>query len=430
MSCPTTNTTHTVTGITSSSSGTVTNTSEVASGATLACSLTTPYNWNASVNPGQGATRSKVSASVTSGGGSVSVSRTNGSTAHTITYTPPVVTSQSSAVVKIEHRKQNSYYDGDAGSYQWPFGNIGTLTTVNITVTVCPVAATTVSITSVDDITPDENSTDVVTATPSMATGRTVSSYAWTTTNSSVISLSSTTIESPMLTFGNITTNTSATIGVTITDNTGATATASQAYTVQFMNQGPTASLTGSGAVAVNTAATMDGSTSYDIDGQSLTYAFSATNEGESFTSGGASSTSSWSFTPTEVGTYTVTLTVSDGTLTNTATKTVLSTNSEGETTTGAGGYGFEVYNAAGSALIRGDELLVRKAVVLDANSLGAVNATLSGTETATKVLAVTAGEGNTGAQITVTTGTTSGSLNLAILNALAGAQIYIYIMR
>jgi len=427
LSCPTTNTTHTVTGITSSSSGTVTNTSEVASGATLACSLTTPYNWNSSFNPGSGATRSNVSASVTSGGGSVSVSRTHGSTAHTITYTPPVVTSQSSAVVKIQHRKQNSYYNSDSGTYQWPFGNLGTLTTVNITVTVCPVAATTVSITSVDDITPNENTTDVVTATPSMAAGRTVSSYAWTTTNANVISLSSTTIESPTLTFGNVTTNTSATIGVTITDNTGATATDSQAYTVQFINQGPTASLTGSGAVAVDTAATMDGSTSYDIDGQSLTYAFSATNGGESFNSGTASSTSTWSFTPTEVGTYTATLTVSDGTLTNTATKTVLSTNSEGETTTGAGGYGFEVYNAEGSAIIRGDELLVRKAKIVTANSSGAASTTITGTEAATRVVGTTAGEDNTGAQITVT-GTTTKTVNIA--NALANARIYLYLLR
>ena len=425
--CPTTNTAHTITGITTTSTGTLSQTSIVSSNNSLICSLTTPYAWQDGFNPSSTAIRSNItSVSVTSGGGSVSLSRTNNSTAHTITYTPPATSTETTAVVQIQHRKQDTYYDGDSGNYFWSSG--GALTTVNITVTICPVSQTTVSITSVDSVTPTENSTDVVTATPVTASGVTISSYAWTTTNSNVISLSSTTAQSPTLTFGNVTQNTVATIGVTVTDSTGATATASQSYSVQFVNQAPVAILNGPGSVTVSTAATMDASASYDDDGQSLTYQFTATNGGQSFSSGTASSTNTWSFTPTDSNSsYTVTLTVSDGVTTSTATKSVLSVSNANETTTGAGGFGFEVLNASGGTILRGDELLIRKAKVVTANSSGAASTTITGTEAGTRIIGMTAGEANTGVEISVT-GTTTKTVTLS--NALANEKIFLYLLR
>lgn len=425
--CPTTNTAHTITGITTTSTGTLSQTSIVSSNNSLFCSLTTPYNWISS-NPSSEVTRSNItSVSVTNGGGSVSLSRTNNSTAHTITYTPPATSTETTATIQIQHRKQTA--NQVEGFYQWPTTNQGALTTVNITVTICPVSQTTVSITSVDSVTPLENSTDVVTATPVTASGVSISSYAWTTTNSNVISLSSTTAQSPTLTFGNITqNNTVATIGVTVTDSTGATATASQSYSVQFVNQAPVAILNGPGTVTVSTAATMDASDSYDNDGQSLTYQFTATNGGQSFSSGAASSTDTWSFTPTDSNSsYTVTLTVSDGVTTSTATKSVLSVSNANETTTGAGGFGFEVLNASGGTILRGDELLIRKAKVVTANSSGAASTTITGTESGTRIIGMTAGEANTGVEISVT-GTTTKTVTLS--NALANEKIFLYLLR
>jgi len=425
--CPTTNTAHTITGITTTSTGTLSQTSIVSSNNSLICSLTTPYAWQSGFNPSSTAIRSNItSVSVTTGGGSVSLSRTNNSTAHTITYTPPATSTETTAVVQIQHRKQDTYYDGDSGNYFWSSG--GALTTVNITVTICPVSQTTVSITNVDSVTPAENSTDVVTATPVTASGVTISSYAWTTTNSNVISLSSTTAQSPTLTFGNVTQNTVVTIGVTVTDSTGATATASQSYSVQFVNQAPVAILNGPGTVTVSTAASMDASDSYDNDGQSLTYQFTATNGGQSFSSGTASSTDTWSFTPTDSNSsYTVTLTVSDGVTTSTATKSVLSVNNASETTTGAGGFGFEVLNASGGTILRGDELLIRKAKVVTANGSGAASTTVTGTEAGTRIIGMTAGEANTGVEISVT-GTTTKTVTLS--NALANEKIFLYLLR
>ena len=426
--CPTTNTTHTITGITTTSSGTLSQSNIVSSNNVLICSLTTPYVWLDSFNPGSAATRSNiVSVSVTSGGGNVSLNRTNNSTAHTITYTPPAITTESTAVIQVQHRKQIANYIGDSGSYQWPNLNQGTLTTVNITVTICPVSQTSVSITSVDDITPVENSTDVITASPVTASGVTISSYAWTSTNTNVISLSSSTVQSPTLTFGNVTSNQTATIGVTVTDSTGATATASQAYTVQFVNQAPVSSLTGSSSVLVNTAANFDGSTSYDPDGATITYAFLTTIAGQTEDSQSASSTSTYSFTPTSAGQYTVALTVSDGIASTTSYKSLLAVTNASETTTSAGGYGFEVYTAGGSAIIRSDELLIRKVAVATANSSGVASATITGTEAGTLVLGTTAGEDNAGVQLTVT-GTTTKSVS--ITGALANERIHLYLLR
>ena len=427
--CPTTNTTHTITGITTTSSGTLSQTSIVSSNHSLVCSLTTPYFWYSSFNPGSAATRSNiVSVSVTSGGGNVSLNRTNNSTAHTITYTPPAITTESTAVIQVQHRKQTAIYSGDSGSYQWPNLNQGALTTVNITVTICPVSQTSVSITSVDDVTPVENSTDVVTASPVTASGVTISSYAWTTTDIDIISLSSSTVQSPTLTFKNVTSNQTATIGVTVTDSTGATATASQAYTVQFVNQAPIASITGASSVLVNTVANFDGSTSYDPDGTtSLTFAFSASIAGSTIDTQSASSTETYSFTPTSSGQYTISLTVSDGTASTTTTKSLLALTNANATTSSAGGYGFEIYNAAGATVIRSDELIIRKAKIVSANSSGAASTTITGTEAGTKILGTTVGEDNAGADVTVT-GTTTKSVS--ITNALANQKIYLYLLR
>ena len=428
--CPTTNTTHTITGITTTSTGTLSQSSIVSSNYSLVCSLTTPYFWYSGFNPGSAATRSNiVSVSVTSGGGSVSLSRTNNSKAHTITYTPAAITTETTAVIQVQHRKQTAYYSGDSGSYQWPNLNQGALTTVNITVTVCPVSQTSVSITSVESVTPVEGGTDVVTAAPVTASGVTISSYAWTTSNANIISLSSSTVQSPTLTFKNVTSNQTATIGVTVTDSTGATATASQAYTVQFVNQAPIATITGASSVLVNSVANFDGSTSYDPDGTtSLTFAFTASIAGSQIDSQSASSTETYSFTPTSAGQYTIALTVADGQGgSTTATKSLLAVTNANATTTSAGGYGFEVYNAAGAAVIRSDELLIRKAKIISANSSGAASTTITGTESGTKVVATTAGEDNSGAQITVT-GTTTKSVS--ITGALANEKIYLYLLR
>lgn len=391
--------------------------------------MTTPYFWYSSFNPGSAATRSNiVSVSVTSGGGNVSLNRTNNSTAHTITYTPPAITTESTAVIQVQHRKQTAIYSGDSGSYQWPNLNQGALTTVNITVTICPVSQTSVSITSVDDVTPVENSTDVVTASPVTASGVTISSYAWTTTDIDIISLSSSTVQSPTLTFKNVTSNQTATIGVTVTDSTGATATASQAYTVQFVNQAPIASITGASSVLVNTVANFDGSTSYDPDGTtSLTFAFSASIAGSTIDTQSASSTETYSFTPTSSGQYTISLTVSDGTASTTTTKSLLALTNANATTSSAGGYGFEIYNAAGATVIRSDELIIRKAKIVSANSSGAASTTITGTEAGTKILGTTVGEDNAGADVTVT-GTTTKSVS--ITNALANQKIYLYLLR
>ena len=71
--------------------------------------------------------------------------------------------------------------------------------------------------------------------------------------------------------------------------------------------------------------------------------------------------------------------------------------------------------------------MVVRKAKIVTANSSGAASTTITGTETATRVVGTTAGEDNTGAQITVT-GTTTKTINIA--NALANARIYLYLLR
>ena len=118
---------------------------------------------------------------------------------------------------------------------------------------------------------------------------------------------------------------------------------------------------------------------------------------------------------------------MSDGTASTTTTKSLLALTSANATTTSGGGYGFEIYNAAGAAVIRSDELIIRKAKVVSANSSGAASTTVTGTETATKIIGTTVGEDNAGAEVTVT-GTTTKSVS--ITNALANQKIYLYLLR
>ena len=105
----------------------------------------------------------------------------------------------------------------------------------------------------------------------------------------------------------------------------------------------------------------------------------------------------------------------------------MLSVSNANETTTGAGGFGFEVLNASGGTILRGDELLIRKAKVVTANSSGAASTTVSGTEAGTRIIGMTAGENNTGVEISVT-GTTTKTVTLS--NALANEKIFLYLLR
>jgi hypothetical protein len=85
-------------------------------------------------------------------------------------------------------------------------------------------------------------------------------------------------------------------------------------------NRAPIALVTGNLSVTVGTATTVSGSTSYDPDGDTITYAWTLTKPvGSASTLTGATSVTA-SFTPDVAGTYTVSLVVNDGLLNSVAT--------------------------------------------------------------------------------------------------------------
>lgn len=113
----------------------------------------------------------------------------------------------------------------------------GVVTSSVLAVTESAASITTVDITSVGDTTPNENTSDQVTASTVTDSAVTISSYSWTKTGS--LSLSSTTTQNPIVYFGDISANSAASVTVTVTDSLGRTATDTQSYTIQFVNQGP-----------------------------------------------------------------------------------------------------------------------------------------------------------------------------------------------
>ena len=279
-----------------------------------------------------------------------------------------------------------------------------TITSSEINITVAEAVATTVDITSVASITPNENTSDQIEATTTTNNGVTISSYSWTKTG--LITFSSTTVQNPTITFGNVTADSSASVTVTVTDSLGRTATDTQTYTIQFINQGPQAVITGTGAVLTGELVSIDGSSSFDPDGEALQYQFSATNGSETFTQA-YSATDTFSYTPTGVGSYTTTLTVKDpNNATSTALFSTIVSESQDPNAGSGGGYGFEVYNAAGGTVIRSDELIIRKvkAINLDANGDGTTTVTLPDANSEILISGVGSASSSDGISYTVTT--------------------------
>lgn len=419
--CPTSNTTHTITGVTSGSSQTLSQTSKVTSGNNLTISLTTPYSATTGFPTGPGQNKSSVSASISSGGGSRSVSHSG--TNATITYTPAYTTTQTTAVLTITHIEWESFADDpQAGTFVW---NIAYTDTITLTVTICPQTQTLVDITSVDSITPNENTSDQVTATVTTPSGVSVSSYAWSTTGN--ITLSSSTVQSPTLSFGNVTADSSASVTVTVTDSNNNTATDTQNYTIQFVNQAPVAIIQGPSSGDVDSSVTFSGSDSYDPDGGSVQYQWSATNGGETFTQA-KSTNSSFSFTPTETGSYNVTLTAHDSNnATNSTIKSYLSTTTEAENTSSAGGFGFEIYAANGDTILRADELLIRKVAAVDLDSNGDASTTIQNTESQTTVVGFQS-TNDQGSLSLSTSGTTT--KNVSISGGAANTRVSLFLLK
>ena len=148
---------------------------------------------------------------------------TGTSDAKTVTY---------AATAHISDTSRTVWYRTQASD-----GVAGTVTSSVLAITESAAAATTVDITSVADSTPDENTSDQVIASTSIDPAVSITSYEWTTTGT--LSLSSITAQSPIVYFGDVNTNSAASVTVTVTDSLGRTATDTQAYTIQFVNQGP-----------------------------------------------------------------------------------------------------------------------------------------------------------------------------------------------
>lgn len=280
-------------------------------------------------------------------------------------------------------------------------------------------AATTVDITSVGDTTPNENTSDQISATTTTDGSVSISSYAWSSTGG--ITFNSTTIQSPTITFPNVTSNTSASVTCVVTDSLGDTASDTQNYTVQFLNQGPLATISGDQVVVTNNLASFSADGSYDPDGSSLLYKFDTVKDSVVVFNQAYSYNNSYSFTPTSEGTYTTTLTVKDpSNATATALITTTVSSGSGPGSGSGGGYGFEVYNDAGETVIRSSELLIRKikAVTLDANGNGSTTVTLPDTNSTILGAGLPASAGtDTGINLTVTSTNGTATVNIAAPN-------------
>lgn len=280
-------------------------------------------------------------------------------------------------------------------------------------------AATTVDITSVGDTTPNENTSDQISATTTTDGSVSISSYAWSSTGG--ITFNSTTIQSPTITFPNVTSNTSASVTCVVTDSLGDTASDTQNYTVQFLNQGPLATISGDQVVVTNNLASFSADGSYDPDGSSLLYKFDTVKDSVVVFNQAYSYNNSYSFTPTSEGTYTTTLTVKDpSNATATALITTTVSDGAGPGSGSEGGYGFEVYNDAGETVIRSSELLIRKikAVTLDANGNGSTTVTLPDANSTILGAGLPASAGtDTGINLTVTSTNGTATVNIAAPN-------------
>ena len=288
------------------------------------------------------------------------------------------------------------------------------ITSSEVSVSVSAASATTVDITSVADTTPNENTSDQVEATTTTNAGVSVSSYAWTSTGA--ITFSSTTAQNPTITFGDVTANAAASVTCTVTDSLGRTVSDTQNYTIQFINQGPLATLSGTQAVLTDEEVNLTALGSYDPDGFALQYQFSTTNGSETFTQA-YSSTETFDFTPTETGTYTTTLTVKDTSdATATALFSTIVSEAQDPNAGSGGGYGFEVYNAAGQAVIRSDELIIRKVstVTLDANGDGSANVALPDTNTQLLVSGESGAETDDGIDYSVSVVNSTATVSIA----------------
>jgi PKD repeat protein len=97
-----------------------------------------------------------------------------------------------------------------------------------------------------------------------------------------------------------------------VTDDDGA-ASATAAATIGVTNVGPVASIGGgpAGSIAEGTLVSLTGSATDAGPGDVLAYAWAVTKDGAAYGAGGAGA--AFAFTPTDDGTYVVTLTVSDG---------------------------------------------------------------------------------------------------------------------
>jgi hypothetical protein len=237
----------------------------------------------------------------------------------------------------------------------------GVVTSSVLAVTESAATATTVDITSVGDTTPNENTSDQVTATVATDPDVSISSYAWTTTGA--LSLSSTTTQSPIVYFGDVSTNSAASVTVTVTDSLGRTTTDTQTYTIQFVNQGPSI---GSFIASPSSTVGLQAVTLYatglsDTDGtiaSAVISQMSGTTVSLSTTSNTGidtnNATASASFTaPDENGTlvFRVTVTDSDGGVAN---QDVVVTTTEENTVVPPSGssYGLEVYGPNGEVYL------------------------------------------------------------------------------
>ena len=211
----------------------------------------------------------------------------------------------------------------------------------------------------------------------------------------------------------------------------GRTTSDTQSYTIQFVNQGPSAALSGTQAVLRNELVELSAGASEDPDGLPLYYQFSTTNGSQTFSQSYGSS-SLFSFTPTQLGVYTTTVTVRDsGDATATALFSTIVSASIAPNIGSAGGYGFEVYNALGHTVVRNDELMIRKVkrVVLDANGNATTTVTLPTPDS--KVMATGASGTGTLGNIKVQT-TVSGSTATVTLESFESSygQADLYIIK
>ncbi len=354
-----------------------------------------------------------VSPSITSTG-TLSYSKVSGSSAATINSSTGVVTwtgnagSQRSAVFRVTATR-----NGDTD-------------TLDATATQLAPSTLTASIGSVGSTTPLEGTSDALTGSATLDAGVTITSWTWSSTGP--ITLSSTSSQNTTATFTDVTVDTAGSVTLDVVDSLGRTDSVTQNFTILLDNQAPVAVLTAPASGEEGDPVNVSGAGSSDADGHSLTYAYTATDGTNSFNRA-ASSTATWSFTPTVAGTYTVTLTVNDGYASVNAQKDVIVTEVNNPPTSSAGEYGIEIIKANGDVSLNGNELLIRYAGNLDVSSgSGSTNVTVP--EAATEILPIGSGAANSssasGVEYTVT-GTTTKTVSVTDNGSASEVGLFIF---